>query len=310
MGLTLDSKIAAKLTQTGWGDRRQNLFIDTVVRSSKFLDRMTIVDGVKSKAQIPVYSSTLAYGSNICDLTDGTSGTMELSEKEVSNKPYTWYFNNCKNVLESTYRSAMLRKGQLNEQTLDDDLKDWLVEHFAKLNGAKCMELAAQEITTELTADVNVAKIASSTQSTALGALDEVYKKIPQAMLETLYNETDKSVAPVIMVNANFIRKYQMEVALKDAISYNGIAEGRIPTYMGMEIVCFSTLQDGEIIVAQPSNLLLITDDYADAKAIQNEYNPKKNLDEWFGQFRIGFSYRDSKFIVYRKGTAITAAEK
>lgn len=292
--------IAETIKATGWGDRRSSLLMDTMVRNSAFLSRLTLVDGVKSKALIPTYDASLTYGSNLCDLTDGTGGSLDLGEKEVAVKDYTWYFSNCKKSLETTYRSLMLRKGTMNEQTLDDDLKDWLLTHFGKLNGAKAMTLASAEIMAEIKADSQVNKVTTS-KTSVLEILDDMYKAIPQDLLDILYGEADRDIKPVIFMNSNMIRDYQMEVAKKDVISYNGISKGEIPTYMGMEIVNFSTLPDGAIIIAQPNNLLLVCDDFGDVKSIQTEYDKKKNSDEWFGSFKIGFSYRYGKYMVVRE---------
>jgi len=39
-----------------WGDRRPDLFIDTMVKSAAVLNRFSIVDGVKSKLNVPIFS--------------------------------------------------------------------------------------------------------------------------------------------------------------------------------------------------------------------------------------------------------------
>lgn len=293
--------INAALKNTGWGDRRSELFIEKAISSSKFLNQMTIVDGVKSKAQIPIWDATLTFGSNICDLTDGTGGTIDLGEKEVSVKDITWLFSNCKNTLEGSYRSKLLRKGQLNAQTLDDDLLDWVLGYFSKIVGQELMKRCHTAIIAEMASDDKVTKVENTPSEAILATLEKIYKAVPKPLLEMLLGDADEEYKPVILMNANMIRDYQFAVAAKDTISYNSISKGEVPNYMGLPIQCFNTLEDGEILVMQPANLLLITDEFNDVRAIQNEYNSKKNSDEWFGNFKIGFSYRDGSKIVYKK---------
>lgn len=299
--------IAATMKNTGWGDRRQSLFIEKMVQSSQFLNRLTIVDGVKSKALIPEYDAALTYGTNICDLTEGTGGTWSLSEKEVSVKDHTWYFSNCKKTLESTYRSVYLKKGQNNEQTFDDDLLDWLLNHFAKLNSAKAVQLCAEELRAQFTSDEKVTK-ATTTAGTVIGTLEEMYLAIPDMMLQGMYGETDRDIKPVIFLSPIDMRKYKLEIAARYNTVYDGTAEGKTMPFMGLEVACFNQLQTGEIIIAQPNNLLLVTDDFGDVNSINYEWDKLKNSDQFFGQFKLGFSYRYGDNIVYRATKEIAPA--
>lgn len=301
MPATVTINIASQMKQTGWMNEKAELFIEKAISSAKFLTKMTIVDGVKSKAQIPIWDATLTFGSNICDVEDGTGGTLDLGDKEVSVKDVTWYFANCKKTLETTFRSKLLRKGQLNEQTLDETLQNWLLGYFGRLVGAELMNRAHNEIVAEITSDNTVTKVDNTPDEAILATLEKVYRAMPKILLEMLLGDADEDYKPTLYMNANMIRDYQFAVAAKDSISYNGISKGEVPNYMGVPIECFNTLADGEILLCQPANLLLITDDFGDTKAIQSEYSKKKNTDEWFGNFKIGFSYRDGSKMVFKK---------
>lgn len=293
------NNISDSIKQTGWGNRKQELFIDGIIRSSALLSRMTVIDGVKSKAQIPIYDANLVYGSNICDLTDGTSASLVLSEKDVTVSDFTWYFSNCKNLLEGTYRSAFLRKGSMNEETLDSDLKEWLFDFFAKKNAEKAMKISIAELRAKIKADTNIVKYKFTAGEAILSKLEAMYKMFTAEMLDSLMGETDKDFKPVILMNSKTMQDYQLAVAAADKIGYAGLEAGRIPNWMAMEVVNYNQLANGEIIITNPANLLLITDDYGDTAAIQSEYQKKANSDEFYGNFKLGFDFRRADMIVY-----------
>ena len=49
-----------------YGDRRPDLFIDTMVKSAAVLNRFRLVDGVKAKVNVPIFDATLSFGSDLC----------------------------------------------------------------------------------------------------------------------------------------------------------------------------------------------------------------------------------------------------
>jgi hypothetical protein len=307
------------IKQTGWGDRKSELFIDGIMMSDAFLSKMTIIDGVKSKAQIPIYEASMQFGNDVCDVTAGGDGSYSISEKEVTNAPFTWYFSNCKTALEETYRSKMLRKGQLNEQTLDDEFKEWLFDYFAKRIGEKMMEQSYSELKTKILArkDSKVVGEATTclsftalTKDNILAKLEEAYKAFPDALLNTYMSQTDKDYAPTIYMNARTIQLYQLAMAEKYTTTPVGIIEGQIPSWMGFRVEIWSYLQDGEFVVCPPENFLIVTDDYGDVKAIQTEYEPKKNTEEFYGNFRIGFDFRRGDLIVAHLNTTSASSAK
>jgi hypothetical protein len=304
--------IADSIKQTGWGNRKQELFIDKVMMSDSFLNKMTLIDGVKSKAQIPVYDASISFGNDICDVTKGGDGTWMLEEKEITNDAFTWYFSNCKTSLQETYRSLMLRKGQLNEQTFDDDFKEWLFDYFAKRIGEKCMEVAYEEIHKKvLSGGVNkankkgyqiidtAATYATVDETNILDVLEMMYKGFSSDMINSYMGQTDEEYKPVIYMNARMIQHYQIAMSKKYTTTPVGIIEGQIPGWMGFKVECWSYLADGEIIITYPANFLLITDDFGDVKALQSEYEPLKNLDQFYGQFRLGFDIRREDLVVH-----------
>jgi hypothetical protein len=278
---------------------------------------MTIIDGVKSKAQIPIYEASMSFGSDVCDVTKGGDGSYAISEKEVSNSPFTWYFSNCKTALEETYRSKMLRKGQLNEQTLDDEFKEWLFDYFAKRIGEKMMEVSYSELKGKITSRATSTVVGEKTTLVAfktltvdniLDQLETAYKAFPDALLNTYMSQTDKDYAPTIYMNARTIQLYQLAMAKKYTTTPVGVIEGQIPSWMGFKVEIWSYLQDGEFVICPPENFLIVTDDYGDVKAIQTEYEPKKNTEEFYGNFRIGFDFRRGDLIVAHLNTSAAAS--
>ena len=54
-------------TESLWGDRSRDLFIDSMVKSAAVLDRFTLVDGVKNKVNVPIFdvsSSSFQVGDD------------------------------------------------------------------------------------------------------------------------------------------------------------------------------------------------------------------------------------------------------
>lgn len=302
-----DMSIADSIKATGWGDRKENLFIDGFIRSSKVLSSMMLIDGVKSKAQIPIRGLSLTYGNNICNLKEGTGGEISLGEKEVTVDDFTYLLSNCKKELEGTYRSKLLKKGQNNEQSLDDDLKEWLFDTIAKKSGEKAVTLAASVLKTKMKADSKCISYTPTDGEDILATLQGMYEKFSSDMLDALMSESDKEFKPVIMMNSRMMQKYQLAIAEKDRISYSGLRDGVVVPYMGMDVVNFPSLADGEIIITEPQNLLLITDDYGDVKAIQSKFEPLEGGDIFFGAFKLGFDFRRSDTVVYCFPTTVAA---
>ena len=71
-----------------------------------------------------------------------------------------------------------------------------------------------------------------------------------------------------------------------------------------MEIIHFASMAANEVIVSAPDNLVLLTDDYNDVKAIDMKYEAELSSDKVWGQFKLGFSYLKSEEIVYGKDRA------
>ena len=289
-----------------WGNRVPNQFIDYAVKSTSVLGSFTVIDGVKSKVQVPIFDAALVFGSDLCVFDPQSTATIDEKEMTVSN--YKWAFQNCKTALQSSYRSVMLRKGANNEETMDSEFKDWIFEYFGKLAGNKVLTLASTEILAEIASDSNVNKPTQSSNDLTddtkiLTDLKAAFKAVPQSQLDSLQGVTDREYRPAIFANSNVIRAYQLAVADKFTTVYaNG--ERLTPPYMGMEIINFPTLGDQEIIITQPANLVMVVDDYADVKAIQMKYKEELSSDYIWGQFTIGFSYKVSEDIVYYTGTA------
>lgn len=298
--------MAVTIASLDWGNRTPDKFIDASVKSTGILQMFTLIDGVKSKSQIPVFDAVLNFGSDLCVFDPQSVATID--EKEMSVANYKWAFQNCKTALQNSYRSVLLRKGANNAETMDSQFKDWLFGYFAKLAGQKVLELAATEIRAEIVADGDVIKPTQSTDdftdpTKVLGAFRAAYSAMPKDQLDSLFNVTDREYRPSFICNSSVIRAYQLAVADLYTTS-NGNETGAVPKYMGMELINFATLTNQEILVAKPANLAMIVDDYADVNAIQTEYEAKVSSDYIWGQFTIGFSYMISENIVYYLGTA------
>jgi len=282
-----------------WGNRTPDHFIDSAIKNNKVLDSFTVIDGVKSKVQVPIFSGEINFGNDLC-VFDPES-TTAINEKEMSVTNWKWAYANCKTALQSSYRSLLLKKGANNAETMDDEFGAWVFDFFAKKSGEKIVELAASEIKAEMTSDADVTDVTINalTSSTILAEMQTVYSALPSDLLNQLFGGADREYRPTFYMNAKNIQNYQLAIAAAYTTVYDGTAKGEIMPYLGLDIVLFPTLADTEIIATNPANLVMVVDDYADVNAIQAEYDNKTSTDQLWGQFTIGFSYFKGENIVW-----------
>lgn len=292
--------MSVSISNLPYGDRSRNLFIDSMVKSAAVLNRFRLVDGVKNKVNVPIFDASLQFGSDLCVFDPQSTAT--IAEKEMSVDTYKWSFLNCKNALEASYRGLLLKKGQHNPETMDAEFKDWVFDYFAKLSSQKALELAATELTTEMLADADVidSVITGGLDSTTiLDEMEAAYGEMSDVMLAAVYGDADRDFKPAFFLGTAAMQAYQIAIAEKYTTTPQGIVEGGIPAFYGMEVVHFPSLVAGEFIVSAPQNLVMLTDDYNDVKAIDMKYEAELSSDKIWGQFKLGFSYLKGEEIVY-----------
>ena len=289
-----------------YGDRRPNLFIDTMVKSAAVLNRFRLIDGVKAKVNVPIFDASLTFGNNLCVFDPHSSAS--VGEKEMTVETYKWSFLNCKDALESSYRGLLLKKGQHNPETMDAEFKDWVFDHFAKLAAQQALSLAGTELTTELAADSAVNDFdtnqATLDSSNILDALEGAYGAMSDVMLSAVYGDADRDFKPAIFLGTAAMQAYQIAIAGLYTTTPQGVVEGNIPAYYGMEVVHFASLPANEILISAPQNIVMLTDDYNDVRAIDMKYEAELSSDKIWGQFKLGFSYLKGEEIVYAKDFA------
>ena len=283
-----------------WHNLQPNLFIDTMVKSAGVLNRFRLVDGVKSKVNVPVFGASLTFGSDLCVFDASSSAS--IADKEMTVETYKWSFLNCKAVLEATYRSVLLKKGQHNPETMDGEFKDWVFAYFAKLSAQKALEVAATELTVEMAADVDVLDVAGAvalTPSTILASMEDAYQTMSGVMLSAVYGDADRQYRPAFFMGTAAVQAYQIAMANLYTTTPEGVAQGNIPTYYGMEVIHFPSLAANKFFVSSPENIVMLTDDYNDVRAIDMKYESELSSDKIWGQFKLGFSYLKGAEIVY-----------
>jgi hypothetical protein len=229
--------MAISVATLDWGNRTPDLFIDSMVKSAKVLDRFRLIDGVKSKVQVPIFDASLTFGSDLCTF-DGLSSA-SIDEKEMTVSTYKWAFLNCKNVLESTYRSVLLKQGQHNEETMDAQFKDWVFDYFAKLSAQKALELAATTLATEMGADATVLDYdtnAAVSSANVLSLMEGAYQTMSDVMLAAVYGDADRALKPAFFMGTAAVQAYQIAIAGLYTTTAQGVVEGNIPAYYGMEV--------------------------------------------------------------------------
>ena len=297
--------MAISVATLDWGNRTPDLFIDSMVKSAKVLDRFRLIDGVKSKVQVPIFDASLTFGNDLCVFDPQSSASID--EKEMTVETYKWAFLNCKDVLETTYRSVLLKQGQHNEETMDSQFKDWVFDYFAKLSAQKALELAATALTTEMAADATVLDYdtnAAITSANILSLMEGAYATMSATMLAAVYGDADRQLKPAFFMGTAAVQAYQIAIAGLYTTTAQGVVEGNIPAYYGMEVVHFPSLAAGQFFISAPENIVMLTDDYNDVRAIDMKYESELSSDKIWGQFKLGFSYLKGEEIVYAKNFA------
>ena len=292
--------MSVTISNLPYGDRRPNLFIDSMVKSAAVLNRFRLVDGVKNKVNVPIFDASLQFGNDLC-IFDPQS-TASVGEKEMTVETYKWAFLNCKNALETSYRGLLLKKGQHNPETMDAEFKDWVFDYFAKKSAEHALRLAATELATEMLADADVIDnviVGGITPLNVLDHMEAAYAAMSEVMLAAVYGDADRDFKPAFFLGTEAMQAYQIAIAEKYTTTPQGIVEGNIPSYYGMEVIHFASLPAGEFIVAAPQNLVMLTDDYNDVRAIDMKYEAELSSDKIWGQFKLGFSYLKGEEIVY-----------
>lgn len=300
---------AGQLNSHPFGDRRPDLFIDSMIKSAAVLSRFSIVDGVKSKLNVPVFGLSATSGDGYteganCDFTDTFTATVE--EKEMSVDSFSWGFKNCKDALESSYRGLMLKKGQLNPETLDAEFRSWIFDRFAKLAAEKALVKAGVDLLAAMktgddavpagqVVDLGATAISSSN---ILDHMEDAYEAMSEVMLSAVYGDADREYKPAYFLGTAAYQAYQIAIAGLHTTTPEGVVRGEIPTYYGMEVIHMPALAAQNFFISAPSNLVLLTDDYNDVNAIGSEYEAKEHAEYLFGRFKLGFDYMKGEEIV------------
>ena len=124
-------------------------------------------------------------------------------------------------------------------------------------------------------------------------------------MASAVYGDADREFKPAIFLGTTAYQAYQIAMAqdFKNAAlaTSDSISRGALPAYYGMEVIHFAPLAADTAFITPPSNLVLLTDDYNDVRAIGSEYEPREHAEYLYGRFKLGFDYMQSKNIVLIK---------
>jgi len=302
--------MAVTIASLEYGNRTPSEFIAQTILASGVHGMYSIYDGVKDKQQIPIFAGSLTWGTDLC-VFDPQS-VASIDEKEFVTKNYKWAFKNCKTALQRSYRSLMLRQGQNNAETMDEQFKDWVFDYFSKLASQHIGKLAHDELATQITADANVNKTDGAAGSaaklidpaTVLDELAIIFNLATEEMYLSHFNAQGvvKDQAP----NLAFILPYEAYHAAHIALANlntedarQNLEAGRIPmAYMGIPIYLDVNQAADRVLLAPLDNFVTVVDDIADVKAIQTKYMEELSSDYLWGQFTIGFGYKKSELIV------------
>ncbi len=68
-----------------WGNRTPDRFIDAAVKNADVLNLFTLIDNVKSKVQVPIFSGDLNWGSDLCVFDPQSTNAIDEKEMTVTN---------------------------------------------------------------------------------------------------------------------------------------------------------------------------------------------------------------------------------
>ena len=136
-------------------------------------------------------------------------------------------------------------------------------------------------------------------ETNILDLLQESYQAMSDVMMAAVYGDADRDFKPAIFLGTAAMQAYQIAIAGLHTTTPQGVVSGAIPSYYGMEVVHFSSLPANEIVVSAPQNIVMLTDDYNDVRAIDMKFEAEISSDKIWGQFKLGFSYLKGEEIVY-----------
>ena len=286
-----------------WANRDPQDFIEKLITSSNVWRNFTIYDGVKYKKNVPIHTGSIAFHGDLC--TFDPQSSIAVGEKEMQVAPFKWDYADCKTDLMESWRSELLRKGLNNEETMDIQLADWAFDFFLTSVQEQVLKEAALQIVDKIEngpdkGDVNTVVGVTLTESNILTQMKALYMAAPEVLLDSIEGEANMTTRPVYMMGGAAYRLYQVAIAALNVAYDHSDQDGfPAPTYFGVPVVRFAKLAADTIILADPSNFVLLTDDLNDTNQINQEYKRLTNTLNVSGQFMLGFDFKDGSRIVY-----------
>ena len=295
--------MATTIGTLDWGNRNPQDFIQKLITSSDVWRSFTIYDGVKYKKNVPIHTGTIAFHGDLC--TFDPQASIAVGEKEMSVAPYKWDFSDCKTSLMESYRSMMLSKGLNNPETMDTTLGEWSFDFFLDSVQEKVLTEAALQVVDKIengpdAADVTTVTGVTLSDSNILAQMKAMFLAAPEALLDSIEGESNMVTRPVWFMGGAAYRFFQVAIAELN-VAYSHVDQDNlpVPTFYGIRVVRFAKLEANVIILAEPSNFVLLTDDLNDVNQINQEYKPLTNTLDVSGQFMLGFDFKDGERIVY-----------
>lgn len=242
-------------------------FLTKAFYKKNAVDRFTLLPNVKDKFGMNFLNFTgNVLGPSLCNFTPNVNTA--LTEKNLVVDTYQINFEECIDVFEQSYLADTLRAGA-NGAQLPPSFEAWLLDKLPAKIGDELERKAFEELTTELSADVNV--IATPINAiTTLNAIDEI-GKVYTAIPGELFGEEDLA----IMMNFNNWKIYQQ--AAFDTSVPELITDGITMRYLGIELVpapnynalAGGGLADNQIIAGKLTNFVRATDLVSDDSTLK-----------------------------------------
>ena len=285
-----------------WGNRNPNEFTSSLLTQSTVYNLFTMVDGVKSKYQMPTAEATISFHGDLC--TFDPQATVTVGEKEMAVTDFKWDFSDCKGSLDATYRSLLLKKGLHNAETMDRSLGEWAFDRFSALVSEKILAESALQIVDKMengpdAADVNTIAAVAITKTNILATMESMYDAMPEVLLDAVEGDSTEVIRPVYMLGAAAYKAYRL--ATKDLnLSFDRDDQSRFPAppFLDIQVVRYPKLEAGVIILGRPTNFVMLTDDLSDPNQINQEYEWRTNSLDVGGQFKLGFDFIRGEEIV------------
>lgn len=271
----------------------------------------SLEDAVKGSRDLHYLDNTLVFQSDSCAYN--ASGTTTLTKKTLTVGDIAIMEDLCVKSLKAFWTEILMKKGSNGEDVIPAEInKAWMEKRMNLLSNALAVAdwradlnsgnanlnkydgLLVQMHADGTVIDGNTAGIAEVTLDNVLTVMQNAYLKITEDMHDSADAGTLKWFLPRDIMN-----KYV--IAGRNANLYHNDINSNTTMYHGtnIELIPQAGLAAGnEMVITDPSNLIIAVDDTADENNLDVWYSKDDRINHSLIQFKRGTSYKYGNRIV------------